>query len=312
MKPLKYFDEHISNQGLILAVITNTLVVFMVYTPRLIAGKTVSSDGWVGILLGGIVACLLGWLVSKLVSKFPQQSFFSFSSELLTKPIAIIICFLFIMQYILILSVQLREVAEISHYYLLKYTPVEVVCLTFLLVVIYGASGSQTGVFRLNYLFLPIIVVAIIAIFLLALGGIEKNNIYPLFQTDVYGHLEVTAISFSSFVEFGIVLFYISLIKDTKNTPKSIVIGVIWSMILIMFIYIICIGVFGNLTSSNTFFPVLEVTKSIEIPGGFFERLDPIFFVIWTMAVFITCLIALDISIMLFQLIFNQKKLLPF
>lgn len=308
MKSFKYADENIRDLDLMIAVTSNILAVLVLSMPRLIASKTVSSDGWIGILLGGLIACLFSWMVAKLVSKFPNQSFFSFSTDLLKKPVAIIVTLLFVLQYTIISAFQVREIAELSQQYLFDRTPIDVIALTFLLVVVYGASGSRAGIFRLNILFMPLVIVVVFFLLIFSLGFVELNNIFPVFQTDIQGYLQASTLSFQAFLGFGIVLFYISLVENPKNTPKRTALGVTWAMILYLLIYIICIGTFGNITTSNLFFPTLEVSKAIEIPGGFFERFDSIFFTIWTMAVFTTCLMAFDVAVMLFHLIFSKMK----
>ncbi|WP_332645671.1 GerAB/ArcD/ProY family transporter [Lysinibacillus sp. 54212] len=301
-------DEHISEYELMLLVTTNTLGVLILSLPRLIANKTISSDGWIGIVIGGGLACLFSWMIAKLVCKFPRQSFFSFSAQLLSKPVAIILTFLFIIQYILTSSYHARVLSELSRQYLFDRTPIEVLCLAFLLVVVYAVSESRVGIFRVNVLFLPIIIGITVMVLIFSLGSAEAQNIFPVFQTDIQGYFHATSISFQAFIGLGIVLFYISLVEKPKNAPKITALGVFWAMLLYLVTYIVCIGVFGNITTSNIMYPTLEVAKSIQFPGGLFERFDSVLFSVWVMTVFITCLIAFDIAVMLFQLIFSKMK----
>ena len=308
MTSFKNADKHISDYELMFLITTNTLGLLILSFPRRIAGETISLDGWIAIILGGIVACLFSWMIAKLVSKFPGKSFLSFSSDLLTKPVAITISFLFIIQYAVTAGYYTRALAEISRQYLFDRTPVEVICLAFLLVVVYGVSGSRVGIFRLNFLFLTFIMGVTILILILAIGSAEAKNIFPLFQTDMKGYLRASIISIQAFLGFGIILFYISLIEKPKKTPKIATLGVFWAMLIYLLAYVVCIFVFGNLTTANIVYPTLEVAKSIRIFGDFFERFDSVFFTVWVMTVFITCLISFDISVMLFQLIFSKMK----
>lgn len=308
MTSIKSIDKHITGIGLMFLITIYTLGVVVLTLPRVIASKTVSVDGWIGIILGGILACLFGWLLAKLVSKFPGQSFMSFTANLLSKPVAIIISFIFFFQYLITASYNARFLAEISRQYFFDRTPVEVICLVFLLVVAYAASGLRVGISRLNFLFLPLIISVTILILILTIGSIEKKNILPLFQTDLKGYLHATIVSFQALIGFGIVLFYISLVDKPENTPKMTALGVFWAMLIYLIIFVVCIGVFGNITTMNIIFPTLEVSKSIEITGGFMEGFDLIVFSVWIFTVFITCLVAFDISIHLFQLLFSKMK----
>lgn len=306
MTSIKRADKHINGFDLMFLIMTNTLGVVLLTLPRMIAGKTIAADGWVGIIVGGTIACLFAWLLAKLVSKFEGQSFLSYTANLLSKPVAIVISFVFLLQYLLLASYNARFLTEVSRQYFFHRTPIEVICIVFLLVVIYAASGLRVGIFRLNFMFLPIFFVVATIIFILTLGLIEKKNMLPFLQTDLMGHLDATMISFQALLGFGIVLFYISLVDKVEKTPKITAIGVLSAMIIYLITYIICIGVFGDITTFNIIFPTLEVTKSIYIPGGFMAGFDLVVFSVWIMTVFISCLVAFDIAVHLVQLMFSK------
>src|SRR5690625_3811298 len=129
--------------------------------PREIAKVTLFSDGWISILLGGIFFVFFTVLAVKLASLFPEKSFYSYTSILVTKPVAIVLTFLNICVGIMISSITIRSLANISQQYLFEQTPMEILALCFLLVVIYAVSGSRAGIFRLNVLFMPIILVSV-------------------------------------------------------------------------------------------------------------------------------------------------------
>src|SRR5690625_4960111 len=79
-----------------------------------------------------------------------------------------------------------------------------------------------------------------------------------------------------------------------------------WAIGLYLIIYITCIAVFGQPTTEVIRYPLIELAKSTEIPGGFFERIESIFFVFWITAIFTTAMMAYDISVMAIQSIFPK------
>ena len=113
-----YKNEDIHDKDIMFAVASNIISITILFLPRYITEHTVSSDGWLTILLGGIIAIILGWLLAKIAVSFPNESFLSFATYLVSKPIAIMLCLLFILQYITISSFQMREIATLSHEYL--------------------------------------------------------------------------------------------------------------------------------------------------------------------------------------------------
>lgn len=298
----------ISDRDIMIAVTTNIIGISSLTFPRKIAEETIAADGWLPILVGGVVACLFAWVIAKIVTAFPNQSFYTFSSYLLSKPIAIIISLLFTLHFIAVVAFQVREVTVLAHQYLFDRTPIEVISLSFLLVVVYGVSGSRAAIFRLCVLFYPTLIFGVLLLILLPISLFELDNLLPTFQTDFGKYLRSSYSSLNIFLGFSIILFYIAIVKEPKNTPTMVVKGVMTAVLFTLFFFLICIGVFGNATTSNLFFPVFDLSRAVEIPGGFFERFDVVLFVIWTMIIFVSTLFTMDLVVMIIMMIFKRAK----
>ncbi|WP_087974640.1 GerAB/ArcD/ProY family transporter [Oceanobacillus rekensis] len=304
MKTVKYEDEKIKSRDIMIAVPSMVISIGVLSYPKFLAESTIAADGWMTIILGGIIAVLYTWIVAKLAVSFPSQSFLSYASSLVSKPVAICLTLLFVSYGISLTAFEIRAIADISHQYLFERTPIEVIMLTFLLVVVYAVSGSRAGIFRLNTMFLPIIFAATLFLVFFSIGYMEVDNMLPMFKTDLQGHLQGTMDSSLSYTGVGILLFYISLVKDPKKAPGSAALGMSSAVIIYLVVYLTCIAVFGDVTTENIRFPFIELAKSVEIPGGFFERTESIFFVIWIMAIFTTTVMAFDVSVMALNSIF--------
>ena len=307
MKPTK-IHGFISDRDIMIAVASNIIGVLTLSFPRIIAQDTNSTDGLLSILLGGGIACFLAWFLAKIATSFPNQSFFTFSSYLLSKPITIILMILLLIRFISYTSFQVREVTVLAHQYLFDKTPMEVISLSYLLVVVYAVSGSRAGLFRLCVLFFPIIIGGLLMVIILPIGLVKVENLLPVFQTDFQGYVKSTFSSVSTFLGFNIVLFYSEIIKEPKKAPKMAGKGVLIAVILNLFVYVICIGTFANATTRNLFFPTFELSRTVEIPGGFFERFDSILFVIWIIIIFTTTIFTLDLIIIVLMMLFKKAK----
>lgn len=307
MKP-QLGEGFISDRDIMIAVISNVIGVATLTLPRMIANDTNSTDGWLAILLGGVITSIFAFIISKIASSFPNQSFFSFASYLVSRPLAVFITLLFTVQYLAIVTFQVREISALAHQYLFDRTPVEVISLSFLLVVVYAVSGSRAGIFRLNILFLPITMIGLLALILLPIPFMHPENLLPIFHTNFGDYLKATYTSVGSLIGFGVVLFYISFVKRPKNTPKMAVRGMMVVTFLNIVLYLVCVGTLGNLTTANLFFPSFDLSRTIKIPGGFFERFDSVLFVVWTMIMFTTALMAFDIAVMTLMMVFEKLK----
>lgn len=308
MKSFEYADEKISDKELMIAVPSYVIGVGVLSLPRDLAVVTTSSDGWIALLVGGIFAVIIMWLLAKLVIGFPNQSFFTFASTILSKPAAIIISLVFAVIWINAAAYEVRRIADVSSKYLFNRTPVEVIALCFLLVIVYAVSCSRAGLFRLNMMFLPIVLFIAAVVFIFNLGFFDPNQLLPMFETSFKGYMKGIHTGVLSYVGFVIVLFYTGLVDKPKNAPKKVAIGMCIPIILYIILFLLSIGVFGHTVTTNLLYPTIELAKGIEIPGGFFERFESVFFVIWIMAIFNTTAMALDIAVLSLNSIFKNTK----
>lgn len=308
MNPFWYSEDFIGEREFMFVLPSAIIGVSMLSLPSELAKVTSYGDGWISILLGGIMFTLIALLALKVAAYFPEKSFLDYTSFLLTKPVAIIISMIFIIIGIFVTSYIVGTVAFISQRYLFDSTPLEVLALVFLLVVVYAVSGSRVGLFRLNILFLPIILFVFIFIGLFNIQWYEATNFFPLFQTDVRDYLKGISKTIEAFSGYGIILFYFFMIYKPKNMTKKVITGMSVPTILYIFIFLMSIGIFGNAVTENLLFPTIEVAKRVEIPGGIFERIDAFVFTIWVMAFFNTLAITLDVTVLLLCSIFQKVK----
>ncbi|RDW20174.1 spore gernimation protein [Oceanobacillus arenosus] len=306
MTPMEDKDLQISEKDIVILVPSIVVAVGILSLPAKLAGVTISSDGWIPLLVGGIIMIFVTWLVVKLATSFPNQTFLTYASKLVTKPIAIVFTLLFVIQGIIIAAIEVREIADISKVYLLNNTPAEVLSLSFLLVVIYAVSGSRAGIFRLNMLFFPFIIFISLLIIILSIGWISLENLLPVFQTSIGGYAEGMKTGIIYYGNIGFLLFYMAFAKQPKKAPKMAARGMSIVVVLYILLFFVCIGVMGNGATTNLIYPTIDLAKELEIPGGFFERFESVFFTIWVMAIFTTALIALDGAVLALQSVMKK------
>jgi len=307
-------NKRITNGEFTIAFPSAIIGVSVLELPSEVASVTVYSDGWISILIGGIIFSLFALLAVHVAKSFPNDSFYTYTSRLLSKPVAGFIAFIVIVIALLTGSYILRSVAFISQQYLFDKTPMEILALSFLLVVIYAISGERIGLFRLNILFFPIIIFIFIFVGIFNVEWFELDNFLPLLKTDFKGYVNGVKKTFGSFFGFSIGLFYVYIMQNKDNAISNVITGLSLSIIFYLFIFFVCIAVFGNLATSNLQYPTIELAKRVNLPGGIFERVDAFVFSIWVMAIFNTMSITLDIALILLCSMFKKanKKIISF
>lgn len=308
MRKFEYNDENINEKQYIVAY--GAIGVIILVFQKELALLTVAADGLMLILAGGLIASFLLWLLTKFAVSMKKQSLFDFASFVITKPITVIIFFLYSVQWIVLAAYEVRKLTDITEHYLLEDTPIEILTLAFLLVVIYGVAGSRVGIFRLNMMFIPFVLIVSLVILIFNIPLIEVDNLVPVFKTELkdlgQGLLIMTGIFIAGGA--GVSLFYTSLVESDQSLPKMAILGTMIPVILFFLFYFVSIGVFGNDVTKNLLYASIELGKTVNVPGGVFERFESIFFIIWMMAVFNLTTMIVDLAVMTLQSIFKNTK----
>ncbi len=306
MNVVPYADQDIGKKEI--AIITANVVigVGILTFPRALAKETGSFDGWISVLLAGGVACLIGWTLASLAARFPKETFLEYTTKIISKPAAYVLVFVLGMYYMLFSAFEMRAVGSIAKQFLFTTTPVEMITLAFMLVVQYAVLGTRAALLRLNMLFLPIVLFVIFLVQFYTFRFFEWENFKPFFATDVTALVKGAQQVGLSFSGFEIILFYGFLMKRPEEAPRAVVVGLSIPILLYALIYIFVVGVFSADVTQNLVFPTIELAKEVEVPGGFVERVESLFFTIWIMTIFNTCALFLDVAMFMFTSIFRR------
>ncbi|MFE8700145.1 Ger(x)C family spore germination protein [Cytobacillus sp. FJAT-54145] len=297
MKNFEYGDKYITEKEIAYAVPSMVIGVGILTLPRLLA-TTTKTDGYIALLVAGGLSIIITWLIAALPSRFPGQSFYSYTGRIATKPVALLLTIGISLYFLALTSYLIRVVSMVAKQYLFDITPLEVIAFLFLLIIIYGGAGGSIGVLRLNLMFVPIILLISFTVVLFNIGLMEFQNLYPFLKSDLKSYFVGIKDSHFAFAGTGILLFYISLVKQPIKVPKYAGLSMVIPTILYLIIHLSCILVFSYSVTGTLLYPTIELAKEVQIPGGFFERFESIFFTVWIMAIFNTTLMAFDISIL--------------
>jgi spore germination protein len=308
MKTFEYGDQEIGQSEIVVTVASVIIGYGVLAMPRDLAKATSEADGLISIFAAGLITLFAAWMAAKLSARFPQHSFFEYTSKIATKPVAYCLSALVALYSILFASYEMRGVANIAKQYLFDRTPIEVIALYFLLVVIYGVSGSRVAIIRLNALFMPIVFGVAVLLLFLNIPSFKLEHIKPFLTTNFSGYLSGMKTTIFSFLGFEVLLFYVSLMNRPQKAPIGAIIGTSIPLLYYLVSYFFIIGVFGDATTTNILYPGVEIAKEIEVPGGFFERFESLFFTIWIMTLFNTTIMVVDISVICLQVLFKNKK----
>lgn len=302
----EFNKEEITSKELMFVVASVVIGVGIFRLPALLAENTNSADGILSILISGIVTMTTAWTMGRFAKYFPNTHFYDFTKMIITKPAAWLVTLLFGIHFMILTAYEIRAIAQVTRNYLLSTTPVEVLSLLFLFVIQYAVFGSRISLIRLNTIFLPIVLAISLLLPTLNIQLMEIKNLLPVFTTDAAGYAKAMLDSYFSFIGFSVIVFYSHLIKDPENASKEAAKGIFIAVLLYMMIHLTCISIFSNNVTANINTPTIELGKEVELPGGFFERFESVFFTIWIMTIFNTTSMSMDISLLAFTSLFKR------
>ncbi|WP_096188883.1 GerAB/ArcD/ProY family transporter [Evansella halocellulosilytica] len=257
--------------------------------PGTLADTLDTADGWITIIVSGFMVMVLVFLFVHLQKHFPGQTFLEYLRQgAVGKWWAFIFAVLFIVYFVTLLGFEVRVLSIVTGLYLIDRTPTVVIVSSILLVTSYAVSKGVSGIIHLNVLFTPIILLVLLGVLSFNVDHFELGPLLPLVPKGVFHMFKAVPDVALAFVGIEILFFFMAHMKADKlyALPLNIGIGVI--MLSYVFVTLITYTVFSVDESKVIAFTTVELAKAIEIPGGFFERIESMMITVWTMSIFNT------------------------
>ena len=244
------------------------------------------NDGWIGILLSGLLALPIIIIINKLFQIYPDKDFFEIGRIALGKWLFNIFLIIFLSYNIVLMSIVSRNLAEILKAFLLETTPTEIMIISFILVTTY-ISRSEIGIIgRAAYHIYPIVLGFVIFLLLVSLTSVDFTNMLPVFQSNMKNLPKGISISFLSYTGYEILLFSLPFTEDRENTIKPSLIGFGIVIAIYVILFVLALSQYGLHSLQRQTFPILSLIKEIDLPGYFIENLDGLVVAIWVIVIF--------------------------
>ncbi|MCC5912044.1 MAG: endospore germination permease [Clostridiaceae bacterium] len=247
-----------------------------------------STDGWVILLGGGILAMGIAALHGYIVKSFPGKGYFEILCLTLTKPIAYLLTVFFIIYLIGTNGFLVRIFAEVVKVMLLPHTPIEMIIFAMLLTVIYLVREGLEPLGRLTNIIFPTSVIIVLILFGLTLGEVDTSNIRPILQTPPLQMLKALDIVIFSFLGFEMLLVFGAYIDKPQKATRIGPLAVGAVLIFYLLLNFSVLLNFGPAQTENLIWPTISVFKTIDLPGAFIENVEVAVMAIWVFTVFTT------------------------
>jgi len=278
-------NDKISNLQMSALLSGTMLGVGVLSLPALLADN-LKTDGWVLLIINGIIASILVIIINKVARLYPGKTFIQFGKELVTAPVANIILIIFAVYLIGLGAFAVRIFAEVVKMLLLSQTPTEFIIITMLLTTSYIARVGIEGLARMVTIVLPIVLIPIILILISALPDLDYTNLLPTFRFSLTDLLKGIPTTFFSFIGFEFLLIYLGFVDKPKESVKYSLLSIGAVTFTYLVAFFVTLAQFGEIELTHQLWPVLSLMKTIQIPGAFIENIEGVVMAIWVFGVF--------------------------
>ena len=292
--------SNLESIGLVLIIIINHVI--LNFSKSIIANT--GSASALNILFLGIILLLFVQFLLFLFKHFSGLDILDVSEFLGGKTLKIITGILFMSYFIVFTSVLLRSFSENLKIIYLDKLPIIVIVLFFIFSITFANKLGIKTIAKVNLLILPVLIFCIIFVLLANSNNYDFHGLFPLLGSGVKQTFIIGLSNMFAFSSISILYFFPPMLEDDKSFRKIARISTILSVVLFFFSIVSFLALFPFIRNSEEIMALYLATRYIEF-GRFFQRLDAIFLLVWTVGVISYLCIAVSLAINVFKKISN-------
>ncbi|HEY2492672.1 MAG TPA: spore germination protein [Paenibacillus sp.] len=256
--------------------------------PRTLTERVKTADGWISLILGGLIIMLAGICIVKLCQQFPGKTIYQFVKEIVGSWIGSCLSTLMILHFVAISAFQIRVMAEVTMLYLLEGTPMWAIVMSFMWIGLYLITSGINPIARLFEIILPITIVVLLICMTLSSKLFDIDNLRPVLGDGIFPVLRGLKSTIVVFIGYEIMFILTAVMQYPKKGVKAMIIGTSIPMVLYIITLIMVVGAMSVDGVVRSTWPTLDLMRSFEITGLLFERFEFFLLVIWIMQIFST------------------------
>ncbi|SFI79802.1 MULTISPECIES: spore germination protein [unclassified Bacillus (in: firmicutes)] len=256
--------------------------------PRTAAEKVKTPDVWITVILGGLIAMIMGVIIVKLSQQFPGKTFYQYSQDIVGKWIGGLLSLFIIVYFFTLSSFEVRILEEVTSFFLLEGTPGWAIIMAFMWVSLYLMIGGINPMARMFGIIFPITIFIFLLTAFMSIGIFEIDNLRPVLGLGIMPVLKGIKTTTLAYSGAEIMLLLLVFMKQPNKGVKVVLVGIAIPLIFYVITVVMVIGAFSIDGVITRTWPTFDLMRSFEIPGLIFERFESLLLVIWIMQIFST------------------------
>ncbi|WP_159885305.1 GerAB/ArcD/ProY family transporter [Paenibacillus puerhi] len=252
-----------------------------------IISSIAGQDAWFSVIIGNILGLLLITLYLSLTNRYPQQHLIEICESVFGRwggRIIAVVCFLLL--WLIVVSMLLREIGDFLTTQIMPETPVQAIYVVVIIVMICGLRLGLEPVARTAEIFFPWVLVLFLMLVCFVSTEIDFRRLQPYLNHDasslLRGSLPILAFPFC---ELSILFAVFPSVTKTRPLGKYLYSGVILGGIVLLIVILTCTLVLGADIVQRSNYPSYIMAKKISI-GNFLERLEVLMAIMWMLTIY--------------------------
>ncbi|WP_260320145.1 spore germination protein [Peribacillus simplex] len=285
---MNHLDGKIISSELAAIISCSMLGIGMLTLPRTITEKVHSSDGWIVLILNGLLIGLFICLLVAMLKKHQVTSYYTYMEEAYGRLLSKVIGLLVVLYFVSVASFEVLAMSEMVRFYLLEDTPEEIVILTLILASVHLLTGKIKAIAKVCVFFLPLTIVIVLFIYLLSIRIVDLKNIQPVLGKGFLPVMKGMGTGTLSFFGIELFIFLFGLVKNQKKVRSGVLLGFFIPVILYVITYVLVVAALTVPEVKAVTWPTISFIQSFEVKGIFIERLELFLLITWILQFFCT------------------------
>ncbi|PWV99443.1 spore germination protein (amino acid permease) [Paenibacillus cellulosilyticus] len=246
--------------------------------PTIMANKA-GTDGWIPILIGGLVTMLASVIIIQLMKRYPDGTLFDLLTHYVGRWAGITVAAIFTIYFLLFSYVGIVYTVRLIKGRLLIETPA-ILILVMLMIPTYTIARSGLRIIGRYAEFVVFISLYIPFIYIYTYKNMHPLFLLPILKDGWQPVLSAVPSTFFGYIGFVSSIILYPFLKNKKQASAAILISNGLTMLAYLFITLVCFVSLSPDESMKIHQPTIYVLKSIEL--SFIEQVEGLFIAFYT------------------------------
>lgn len=272
-------NTKIGNKEALALLITITFNHIIINVVKTIINTTASAS-LLNILFVGILAIIFTCIICYFLNNFPTFDIIDISNFLGGKVLKWIIGILYIAYFIFFTGTMIHVFSSCLQIIYFPLTKLFYIILILIIAGLIACNQKYNAIFRSNFIIFPLIIISILFLFFSNIQFFEFEKIYPIFGKGVFTTFVSGISNMFAFQAIAYIFFMPPILKDPSKIKKISISAIVCSCIFLLISIATILFMFNGFVETDELLPLYSAVKYIEY-GSFFQKMDPIFVLIW-------------------------------